>query len=234
MAKFLKVLLIASFVLVAGAEQPYGYHPAPPPQDLLEHAPSVTMEYKVFVDGGREDCYYQYVHHDANLFIHVQVIKGDYIGMTVRNPDMEDVYPYMVTASSEYEEENAKAGYYSVCLDNRSSFSTKLVNIFLSTFRKDLYIHIDQELQDMDVTVQNFTTTFKSVEQEIQQMRRYQTISKERKGKDFRLVRDNLRYIKNWSLLQCTLVILCTTVQVYFVRNLFKDPRDTNGIKTRT
>jgi hypothetical protein len=52
-----------------------------------------------------------------------QVLKGGdgSIGMAVRNPKMEVVHPYAWKASSEYEENTAVGGYYSVCLDNQFS-----------------------------------------------------------------------------------------------------------------
>lgn len=39
----------------------------------LDAAPGVAMEYKVHVDAGKEDCYYQYVHEGATLYVSYQV-----------------------------------------------------------------------------------------------------------------------------------------------------------------
>jgi hypothetical protein len=47
-------------------------------------------------------------------------------------------------------------------------FSAKLVNLYLTTFRYDEWEKFSQELQDMDVTVANFTQTLRSVDQRIQ------------------------------------------------------------------
>ena len=130
------------------------------------------MEYKVHVEAGKEDCYWQFVHTGATLYVSYQVLKGGdgAIGMAVRNPQMKVVHPYAWKASSEYEESDiATGGYYSVCLDNQfSRFSAKLVNLYLTTFRYDEWEKFSQELQDMDVTVENFTSTLRSVDQRIQ------------------------------------------------------------------
>ena len=90
--------------------------------------------------------------------------------MAVRNPQMKVVHPYAWKASSEYEESDIPSGgYYSVCLDNQfSRFSAKLVNLYLTTFRYDEWEKFSQELQDMDVTVENFTSTLRQVDQRIQ------------------------------------------------------------------
>lgn len=46
------------------------------PTDInwLEAAPGVAMEYKVHVDAGKEDCYFQFVHAGATLYVSYQVI----------------------------------------------------------------------------------------------------------------------------------------------------------------
>ena len=46
----------------------------------------IAMEYKVHVEAGKEDCYWQYVHQGATLYVSYQVLKGGdgAIGMAVR------------------------------------------------------------------------------------------------------------------------------------------------------
>jgi len=200
------------------------------------------MEYKVHVEAGKEDCYWQYVHTNATLYVSYQVLKGGdgSIGMAVRNPQMKVVHPYAWKASSEYEESDIESGgYYSVCLDNQfSRFSAKLVNLYLTTFRYDEWEKFSAELQDMDVTVENFTSTLRSVDQRIQVMRQFQSMSRGGEARDFNLIQDNSSYVQTWSIAQIVVVILCTVVQVNFVKSLFKDPRDSkssgSGFKMRT
>ena len=45
-------------------------------RNWLDAAPGVAMEYKVHVDAAKEDCYYQYVHSGATLYVSYQVLKG--------------------------------------------------------------------------------------------------------------------------------------------------------------
>merc|ERR1712004_964485 len=93
--------------------------PTPPPptddgNDWLSgnDAPGIAMEYKVHVEAGKEDCYWQYVHPGATLYVSYQVLKGGdgNIGMAVRNPQMKVVHPYAWKASSEYEESDIPSG----------------------------------------------------------------------------------------------------------------------------
>merc|ERR1712079_632503 len=214
--------------------------PPPPPADAsfdssnwLDSAPGIAMEYKVHVEAGKEDCYWQFVHTGATLYVSYQVLKGGdgAIGMAVRNPQMKIVHPYAWKASSEYEESDVPTGgYYSVCLDNQfSRFSAKLVNLYLTTFRYDEWEKFSQELQDTDVTVENFTGTLRSVDQRVQIMRQFQSMTKGTEARDFNIIQANFSYVQNWSIAQIIVVIICTLVQVNFVKNLFKDPRDSNG-----
>lgn len=221
--------------------------PTPPPPadsgtDWLSgnDAPGIAMEYKVHVEAGKEDCYWQYVHSGATLYVSYQVLKGGdgNIGMAVRNPQMKVVHPYAWKASSEYEESDIPSGgYYSVCLDNQfSRFSAKLVNLYLTTFRYDEWEKFSQELQDMDVTVENFTSTLRQVDQRIQIMRQFQSMTRGGEARDFNLIQDNSSYVQNWSMAQIFIVVLCTVVQVQFVKSFFRDPRDkaNGGLRMRT
>ncbi len=94
----------------------------------LDAAPGVAMEYKVHVDAAKEDCYYQYVHPGATLYVSYQVLKGGdgAIGFAVRNPAGKVVHPYQWKATSEYEQQATDGGYYSFCLDNQVRDSTTI------------------------------------------------------------------------------------------------------------
>jgi len=225
------VAVTATFALNSGEESP-----ASVSAQWMYESPGLAMVYKVFVSPRAEDCYWQYVHPNANLFILVQVVKGGSVGVTVRNPVSEEpVVPYKVVSSTQYEHEQAIHGFYSVCLDNESAFDTKVVNMYLSTFRQEKWNSFNAELEELDVTVQNFSSTINAVERGVSVMHRYQTMSRELKFRDHAVLRENLDYVGRWSSIQILVVLLCTTVQVHFVKKLFKDPRDaTNGISMRT
>lgn len=138
------------------------------------------------------------------------------------------MHPYAWKASSEYEENAAAAGYYSFCLDNQfSKFSAKLVNLYLTTFRYDEWEKFAQELQDMDITVQNFTETLSGVDKRIQIMRQFQQLSRGLESRDYNLLEANLSYVSTWSLVQCAVIVAAGCFQVYFLRSLF----DTEGRK---
>ena len=61
----------------------------------LDSAPGVAMEYKVHVEAGKEDCYWQYVHPGASLFVSAQVLKGEAISMNLNLLPMFFLTPFV-------------------------------------------------------------------------------------------------------------------------------------------
>lgn len=44
------------------------------PGNWFENLPAVAMDYKVHIDPGKEDCYFQYVNPGATFYVSFQVI----------------------------------------------------------------------------------------------------------------------------------------------------------------
>ena len=68
------------------------------------------------------------------------MVKGGTVGVTVRNPvSAEPVVPYKVVSSTQYEDEQAIQGFYSVCLDNESGFATKAGLYYIYIILLDIF-----------------------------------------------------------------------------------------------
>ncbi|CAH0385384.1 unnamed protein product [Bemisia tabaci] len=189
-----------------------------------ENLPAVAMDYKVHVDPGKEDCYFQYVNPGATFYVSFQVLRGGdgMAGFAVRNPAGVIVHPYQWKASSDYQDTSATGGYYSVCIDNQfSRFASKLVNLYLTVIRYDQWENYNKEVEDMNLGVDNFTSRVMNVERNINDMIHFQHRTKSHETRDKIMVEDNLRYVQRWSLFQIVVIIGTTVVQVYFVRKLF-------------
>ncbi|XP_076049153.1 p24 family member logjam isoform X2 [Oratosquilla oratoria] len=202
---------------------------------VYDNAPGIAMEYKVHIDAGKEDCYWQYVHPAATIYINMQVLKGGdgMAGMGVRNPKGEIVHPYQWKQSDEYEEVSQTGGYYGVCLDNQfSKFAGKLVNLYMTTFRYDLWEKYTQELEQMDISVNNFTSSISGVDKHIHSMLQYQSQARAKEARDFQLLLSNNSYVLYWSLAHCITVIASTSFQVYYLRKMFNtNPTTKSGGK---
>lgn len=62
--------LITIFTILSLVGDVFSTSPAP----WYENLPAVTMDYKVHIDAGKEDCYYQYVQPGATFYASYQVI----------------------------------------------------------------------------------------------------------------------------------------------------------------
>jgi len=107
-------------------------------EDDPSRSPAEAMEYKVHVDPGKEECYFQYTPKGSTIYVSFQVVRGGdgMAGFAVRNPKGVLVHPYQWKAGSEYQNVEPSGGYYGICVDNQfSRFAAKLVNLYITTFR---------------------------------------------------------------------------------------------------
>jgi hypothetical protein len=131
-----------------------------------DDAPGVAMEYRVFIDGGKEDCYYQYVHPGSSLYVSFWVIRGGdgMAGFAVKDPTGRVVLPYEWKKEAEYEEQSSGGGYYEICIDNQfSRFQSKLVNLYVTTFRYDQWEKYTSDVEAIDANVANFTVSYRLI-----------------------------------------------------------------------
>ncbi|XP_012285609.1 transmembrane emp24 domain-containing protein 6 [Orussus abietinus] len=194
-------------------------------QSWYESLPAVAMDYKVHIDPGKEDCYFQYVNPGATFYVSFQVLRGGdgKAGFSVRNPMGEIVHPYQWRTSADYQDQSMTGGYYGVCIDNQfSRFAAKLINLYLTVIRYDQWDKFRLELEELNLSVENFTNTIVNVERNINEMLQTQHISRSREARDMNLLLDNNSYVQKWSIAQMIVITATTVLQVYFVRKLFE------------
>jgi len=189
-----------------------------------------AYEFKIHIDAGREDCFYQLIKPGSSLYVAFQVMRGgdNQAGFAIRNPSGHFVMPYVWKAHAEYDDAVVQtAGYYSLCIDNTASrFASKLVSLYVASFKRDEWEKYIQELTDAEVTVGNFTNSLRNVDNNIGLMIKSLDQSRRVNSADWYLVDGNNRYVQNWSIAQCIVIIISSVVQVFFVKKLF-DVKDT-------
>ncbi|RWS08587.1 transmembrane emp24 domain-containing protein 6-like protein [Dinothrombium tinctorium] len=194
-----------------------------------------AFEFKIHVDAGKEECFYQYVQQQSTLYVAFQasslpliysfVMKGGdgMVGFSIRNPTGVLVLPHTWEASKDYEENSvAIPGYYELCIDNTfSRFAPKLVSFYMASYKREEWEKYIDELTSADVTVANFTSSIQNVDKNIATILRYMEQSRRHITHDWYLVEGNNRYVQNWSLAQCLVIILSSVIQAYFLKSLF-------------
>ncbi|XP_043252260.1 transmembrane emp24 domain-containing protein 5-like [Colletes gigas] len=216
MSNFLRILVFGVLFSFAKTDMPHPWY---------ETLPAVAMDYKVHIDARKEDCYFQYVNAGATFYVNFQVIRGGdgKAGFAVRNPEGVIVHPYQWLANSDYQDTAKNAGYYSICISNQfSGFSSKLVNLYITVIRYDEWAKHSKELEELNLSVENFTTAITHVERNINEILQSQHLSRSREARDLNLLMDNNFYVQSWSVMQIIVIMITTTIQVYFVRKLFE------------
>ncbi|XP_055382654.1 transmembrane emp24 domain-containing protein B [Condylostylus longicornis] len=201
-----------------------------------ESLPAVAMDYKVHIDAGKEDCYFQYVQPGATFYVAFSVVRGGdgMAGFAVRNPAGQIVKPYQWQPSADYTDQTSPGGYYSVCIDNQfSRFAGKLINIYITVVKYDAWDKYAKEIEELQLNMQNFTQVIGTVERNINDMLTYQSHSKSREARDYALLIDNNSYVQKFSLAQIFIILITCSVQVLFVRKLFDVKTGSSGSRSR-
>ncbi|KPM02307.1 transmembrane emp24 domain-containing protein 1-like protein [Sarcoptes scabiei] len=185
-----------------------------------------AYEFKIHIDAGKEDCFYQYIEAGSSLYIAFQVVRGgdSMAGFYVNGPTNQPIMPYQWKQHAEIDDSNVlQTGYYSLCIDNKpSSFHSKLVSLYLASLKRDEWDKYIKELSDSDVSVSNVTSMLRNVQLNINEVVKKLEHSRQKHTYDLYLADSNNRYVQNWSLIHCVVVIACSIVQVIFVRKLFE------------
>ncbi|WAR14771.1 TMED6-like protein, partial [Mya arenaria] len=125
-------------------------------------------------------------------------------------------------------------GPYAICLDNtQSRMASKLVYVYLVTYVEEEWSKYRQEIEDLSLTVSNFTDTIQHVQESITDALVHQAKSRMDVIRDWYTITGNNSYVQRWSMCQCVVVVLSACIQVYFVRRLFRFTTVTGTHKPR-
>lgn len=83
-------------------------------------------------------------------------------------------------------------GYYALCVDNKpASFQSKLVSLYVASFKRNEWERYIQELSDADMVANNATNMMRNVDNNINEMMRYLENSKQQYTYDSYLSESN-------------------------------------------
>lgn len=71
-----------------------------------------AFEFKIHVDPGKEDCYYQLIEAGASLYVSFQVMKGGdgNAGFYINDPHGQTIMPYQLKAHAEFDDSQVTTG----------------------------------------------------------------------------------------------------------------------------
>ncbi|KAL5014262.1 hypothetical protein ScPMuIL_008532 [Solemya velum] len=198
--------------------------------------PGTTHEFKWEVAAGSEDCFFQKMKRGANFYVSFEVLRGgdEKVNLYLFDPAQNLIESQQFQKEGLVEKEIEIDGLYQLCIDNsQGRFASKLVYIFIAAYVAEEWGNYIQELEDLDVTVANFTGSLAEVEESVDEIMKYQANSRMSVIKDWYMIRSNKANVKYWSMFLCTIIIATSGFQVYFVRRLFSVPSITPSKKPR-
>ncbi|KAL4221529.1 Golgi ribbon formation [Mactra antiquata] len=219
--------------------------------------PGAQHEFKIEVGAGKEECFFQKIPAGGKLHISFEVLRGGdtsldfYIkGISGRVLQEARTTPRWITVidPDEYPEARPMSeqeiggtylppiykGPYAICLDNTMSrMASKLVFVYLVTYVEEEWEKYRNELEDVSLTVSNFSYIIQNVQQSITDAKIHQASSRMHIIKDWYLIIGNNQYVQTWSLCQCIVIIVCSAIQTVFVRRLFRSTNVTPSSKPR-
>lgn len=199
---------------------------------LAAFSQSLDSDFTFTLPPGRKECFYQTMKKDASLEIEYQVLDG--AGLDV---DFYISSPSGQMLFSDYRKSDGvhtietEDGDYMFCFDNTfSSVSEKLIFFELILDNMDTedpddwkeYVHgsdmLDMKMEDIMDTINNVKARLgKSVQ--------IQTVLRAFEARDRNLQESNFDRVNLWSVINLTVMVLVSAVQVYLVRSLFEDKR---------
>ncbi|XP_054165985.1 transmembrane emp24 domain-containing protein 6-like [Oppia nitens] len=114
------------------------------------------------------------------------------------------------------------SGTYSFCIINTNyMFEPKLISIYLWAYQKDSWSQYAMAINEPLDKLANMSAHMQKTDTNIGVIYTHLERMKRETFKDWLLIISNNRYVQNWSLIQCVVIIVSTVTQVVFVRRLF-------------
>ncbi|VVC46271.1 GOLD domain [Cinara cedri] len=199
-------------------EQQFG----PTPQDVptlpwYEYLPTLAVDFKVIIEPGKDECYFQFVNPGATFYVNAQVVKeGEMVGFTVKHPNGQIVHSYEQKASLNFQDPYSTGGSYSVCVDNTfSKFDAKKVNVYISVIRYDKFEI--KEIRETNLNFKNVTTILNIIQNNINFALKQQEFLISQEDEDyFYMLKKEVNVNCNGFLIMLV-IFLSSIVQVCFI-----------------
>lgn len=200
---------------------------------LAAFSQSLDSDFTFTLPAGRKECFYQTMKKDASLEIEYQVLDGAGLDVDffISSPSGQVLFSDYRKSDGVHTVET-EDGDYMFCFDNTfSTISEKLIFFELILDNMDAdedpddwkeYVHgtdtLDMKLEDIMDTINN-------VKARLDKSGQIQTLLRAFEARDRNLQESNFDRVNFWSMVNLTVMMLVSAVQVYLVRSLFEDKR---------
>jgi len=195
----------------------------------------------VLVPAGRSDCYFRELKVGDRMDLEIQVLSGGHIDIhiLVLSPTGRIILDEQSVTETSTEIKIDENGAYKVCLDNTFSLRSDKVVYFdlgidenngTTVDHAELFQQFQLEKDDIDNT-KDIAKSLDKIEMIFETIQEMQTRFRARYARHHYLQNANMTLVQWFSGASCFLMIMVGGLQVFLIRNLFKEQNAQRGMK---
>ncbi|XP_069793623.1 transmembrane emp24 domain-containing protein 5 isoform X1 [Narcine bancroftii] len=194
---------------------------------------SFDSDFTFTLPAGRKECFYQTMKKDATLEIEYQVIDGAGLDVNfyISSPNGNILY-FDQRKSDGVHSIETENGDYMFCFDNSfSSISEKIV--FFELILDNMEPEGDSTKWNdflpggelLDMKLEDILETINSVKGRLSKSNQIQGLLRAYEARDRNLQEGNYDRVNFWSMVNLSVMLIVSCLQVYMLKNLFNDKK---------
>lgn len=181
------------------------------------------------VPARKEQCFYEDVKENHEIEMDFQVVDGGDLDIDFQAYDgsLKRIATNRRESYGTHTFTVKESGVYKFCFSNKFSKLTSKT-VFMDVYVDDGVYTADTEAEEGASLHAGFTSLHKQVDNIKSQLFKTQVqlqLSKAQRNKDQKIQNSNKIRVDRWSMVQCVFMILMATVQVYLLKQLFKEDK---------
>lgn len=181
------------------------------------------------VPARKEQCFYEDVQEKHEIEMDFQVVDGGDLDIDFQAYD-SSLKRIAINRRESYGTHTftvKESGVYKFCFSNKFSKLTSKT-VFMDVYVDDGVYTDDKAAEEGASLHAGFTSLHKQVDNIKSQLFKTQVqlqLSKAQRNKDQKIQNSNKIRVDRWSMVQCAFMVLMATVQVYLLKQLFKEDK---------
>lgn len=185
------------------------------------------------VPARKEQCFYEEVKEGHEIEVDFQVVDGGDLDIDFAAYDTKSkrVAKNVKESYGSHSIPVKEDGVFKFCFSNKMSTVTSktvFMDVYVDDGNYDNLSGQDTSLNEEDAVAKNIKTLDKQVDSIKSNLFKAQVqfqLMKAQRNKDMKIQSSNIERVDKWSMVQCVFMVLMGTVQVYLLKQLFKEDK---------
>jgi len=181
-------------------------------------------EFKVRVDAGKNDCFFQAAVNGSMLHVSFQLLRGNDVSFVIKEPNGLEIIRWVFETRGSHQVQHVPyTGDYQICIENSySHLMEKIVYIYILTFHPNELKQKFENEKNFNESSTLITKSTNKINLDMLEVFTHQALGRFRQSRDEYLSDANNKIVLYWSLVQSIVIVLCGVFQVYFIKKLFR------------